>query len=209
MRWRGCDDGLSSDGSDRKVASAPFSFEEAVAVQTRLVVEAINGPITITGVAGADVVTVEGTREARAETEAEAQQGVTELQVEVEALAEEIIVETLQPEEPDPRDFVVNYEISLPPNLAVVEVSMRTLPGIVAEYRRVGDRLRKRYPSAAHFHPAADGVDEDLERAELGFDCMPQGGERSFPDEELGLSMGLRIELAECLREVRGFREDF
>lgn len=52
---------------DRKVASEEFSIEQGVADQTRLVLEAINSTITITGVAGADLVTVEGTREVHAE----------------------------------------------------------------------------------------------------------------------------------------------
>ena len=54
--------------SDRKVVSEEFSFEHEVANQTRLVLEAINGTISIAGVAGADVVTVDGTREVHAET---------------------------------------------------------------------------------------------------------------------------------------------
>lgn len=110
--------------SDRKVASEEFSVERELANQTRLVLEAINGSITITGVAGADVVTVEGTREVQAETVDEAQQGLAEIQVDVEELAEEIVVRTVQPEDDDRRNFVVNYGISLPGNLAVVVTSV-------------------------------------------------------------------------------------
>jgi DUF4097 and DUF4098 domain-containing protein YvlB len=109
--------------SKRKVASAEFSFEQVVANQRRLVLEAINGTITITGVAGADVVTVEGTREVHAETVDEAEQGLPEVQVDVEDFAEEIVVRTIQPQDNQRRNFVVNYEISLPRNLAVLVTS--------------------------------------------------------------------------------------
>jgi len=109
--------------SDRKVVSEEFSFEQEVANQTRLVLEAINGTISIAGVAGADVVTVDGTREVHAETLDEAQQGILEVQVDVEEFAEEIVVRTIQPQDNQRRNFVVNYEISLPRNLAVLVTS--------------------------------------------------------------------------------------
>jgi DUF4097 and DUF4098 domain-containing protein YvlB len=116
----GCGD---ISNSDRKVASEEFSFEQEVASQTRLVLEAINGTISITGVPGADVVMVDGTREVHAETLDEAQQALPELQVDVEKFAEEVVVRTVQPSDNDRRNFVVNYEISLPANLAVVVTS--------------------------------------------------------------------------------------
>ncbi len=109
--------------SDRKVVSEEFSFEQGVANQTRLVLEAINGTISIAGVAGADVITVAGTREVQAETLDEAQQGLPEVQVDVEEFAEEIVVRTIQPQDNQRRNFVVNYEISLPRNLAVLVTS--------------------------------------------------------------------------------------
>jgi DUF4097 and DUF4098 domain-containing protein YvlB len=106
--------------SDRKVVSKEFSFEQEVANQTRLVLEAINGTISIAGVAGADVVTVDGTREVHAETLDEAQQGLPEVQVAVEEFEEEIVVRTIQPQDNERRNFVVNYEINLPRNLSVL-----------------------------------------------------------------------------------------
>lgn len=117
----GCGDTFNSD---RKVASEEFSFEQEVANQTRLVLEAINGIISITGVAGADAVMVDGTREVQAETLDEAQQALPELQVDVEKFAEEVVVRTVQPNDNDRRNFVVNYEISLPANLALVVTSV-------------------------------------------------------------------------------------
>jgi hypothetical protein len=109
--------------SDREVVSEEFSFEQEVANQTRLVLEAINGTISIAGVAGADVVTVDGTREVHAETLDEAQQGLPEVQVAVEEFEEEIVVRTIQPQDNERRNFVVNYEINLPRNLSVVVTS--------------------------------------------------------------------------------------
>lgn len=109
--------------SDRKVVSEEFSFEQEVANQTRLVLEAINGTISIAGVAGADVVTVDGTREVHAETLDEAQQGLPEVQVAVEEFEEEIVVRTIQPQDNERRNFVVNYQINLPRNLSVVVTS--------------------------------------------------------------------------------------
>jgi hypothetical protein len=116
----GCGDVFNSN---RKVASEEFSLERELANQTRLVVEAASGNITITGVAGAEVVTVEGTREVHAETVDEAQQELAELQVDVEESPDEIVVRTIQPEDNERRNFVVNYEIGLPGNLAVVVAS--------------------------------------------------------------------------------------
>ena len=109
--------------SHRKVVAEEFSFEQEVANQTRLVLEATNGTISIAGVAGADVVTVEGTREVHAATVDEAQQALPEVQVNVEEFAEEIVVRTIQPQDNERRNFVVNYEINLPRNLSVLVTS--------------------------------------------------------------------------------------
>ncbi len=117
----GCGDDFNPD---RKVASEDFSVERQLADQTRLVLDATNGTVTITGVAGAEVVTVEGTREVRAKTLDEAQQALPEVQVDIEEFAEEIVVRTVQPPDDDRRNFVVNYEISIPEDLAVVVTSV-------------------------------------------------------------------------------------
>lgn len=112
----GCDDAFNSD---MKIASQEFAFDQEVASQTRLLLVAINGNISLTGLPGVDVVTVDGVRRVEAESVAEAEQGLAELEVLVEVTDEMVVVRTLQPEETSGRNFVVDYEITLPPALEV------------------------------------------------------------------------------------------
>jgi len=114
----GCDDDLFS--SDQEVAQEGFSFDVEVTTQTRLQLNAINGNITITGTSNSDSVFITGVREVRSDTFEDAEANLENLQVDVDVRETVIRVTTIQPEDPDGRTYVVNYEITVPADLLEV-----------------------------------------------------------------------------------------
>lgn len=117
----GCD--INLNGSDDDVSNSdsvveePFSFAVEVQNQTRLELEAINGNIEIVGVSDADSVFIEGVRRVGSESIADAEEHLNKLQVNISDLSSEILVETIQPKESRGRNYVVEYEITLPKDL--------------------------------------------------------------------------------------------
>ncbi len=105
---------------DRVVTDNPFEVLVDVTTQTNLQLEAINGSITVTGEAGRSTVLVAGIREVQADNLEEAEAGLELLDVVVSELQDAIRVRTIQPEEPDGRSYIVNYEITVPDDLVVV-----------------------------------------------------------------------------------------
>ncbi len=113
-----CDDdpldpGDGVDNTD-SVATADFSFTVAVGSQTRVRVEGINGNITVTGVSQAGSFVVRGERRVGSESVQDAAAHLDELQVEVNDMGDELVVQTVQPENTGGRNYVVNYETPAP-----------------------------------------------------------------------------------------------
>jgi microcompartment protein CcmK/EutM len=113
----GCGDVF--DSGNQKIAADAFSTAVEVTAQTRLLLEGRNGNIRVSGVADADSVIVEARLEVRAGTVEEAQAGLEELDVDVEATGSAISVTTIQPLDTEGRTFVVDYEITVPDGLEV------------------------------------------------------------------------------------------
>ena len=113
-----CDDDAldPGDGVDNtdSVATAEFSFTVPVGSQTRVRVEAINGNVTVTGVSQAGSFVVRGERRVGSESVRDAAAHLDELQVEVIDMGDELVVQTVQPENTGGRTYVVNYEITVP-----------------------------------------------------------------------------------------------
>ncbi|UCC49874.1 MAG: DUF4097 family beta strand repeat protein [Gemmatimonadota bacterium] len=112
-----CDD---VSGPAEEVAEEPFSFDLYAADQSRLVLEGINGTITICGASGTDSLFIDGVRQVWAQTLEDAGAHLDDLQVEVEAVAESVVVRTIQPTGTSDRTYVVNYELVIPARLEVL-----------------------------------------------------------------------------------------
>lgn len=102
------------------VARESFSYEVNVAGQTRLRLEGINGEVTITGVEGRASVTVEGERRVESDRPSDAEASLRELEVRIDQLGAEIFVETIQPKDTQGRNFIVDYQISVPKDMEVM-----------------------------------------------------------------------------------------
>lgn len=96
------------------VAEDTFSFTLAVTNQTRFRLEGINGNIQTVGSADGDSVFVSGVKQVGSESLVDAASHLPELQVQITDLGDEFRVETVQPRKTQGRNYVINYEITLP-----------------------------------------------------------------------------------------------
>jgi len=97
-----------------------FSENVPVGGHGRIRLDAVNGEIVITGQPGATSVTVTaelivGSNVSRVDAET----GLTQLAVHVADLSDEIFVQTMQPKNMDGRQYIVNFTITVPSDLAV------------------------------------------------------------------------------------------
>jgi len=102
------------------IVDGSFSENVPVAGHSSIRLEAVNGEITITGLPGATSVFV--TAELQVGSNAslqDAETGLTQLGVLVADGTDEIFVQTLQPKNLEGRQYVVNYNITVPSHLAV------------------------------------------------------------------------------------------
>jgi hypothetical protein len=133
-----CDDGNSDFGgvtfptfpfrTTAFEATAPFSFEVEVGNRSLLRLQGINDQMTITGISGTHSVMITGIKHVGSESIQDAEEHLGELQVNVQSLANEVLVETIHAEDPEGRNYVVEYTITLPKNL---EVQVANANGIV------------------------------------------------------------------------------
>jgi hypothetical protein len=97
------------------VARESFSFQVNVP-RNRLRLDAVNGDITITGNHGAGGMTVAGERRVESESQADADEKLRQLEVQVLEMADEVLVETSQPDNTGGRNYVVDYIVTVPTN---------------------------------------------------------------------------------------------
>lgn len=95
-------------------AVEPFSFVVPIGNHTQFSLIGINGEINISGVAGANSVTVTGIKRVLSESTEDAEAHLQELIVNVQDLANEVRVETTQPADTGGRIYIVNYTVTLP-----------------------------------------------------------------------------------------------
>jgi hypothetical protein len=99
---------------------ASFSYEVAVALHARIRLAGINGAVEIRGSAGATSVKISGKRRVgSSKSLADAEQHLDDLEVRVDDLTDEVLIETVQPQHSEGRQYVVDYTITLPENLDV------------------------------------------------------------------------------------------
>ena len=101
-------------------AEADFSRDVQVAAHVRLQLQTINGDITITGQPDATSVRVTAVlRVGSNVSQNDAEEGLDQLDVVVTDQAEEILIQTQQPQASQGRQYIVNYTITLPSDLEV------------------------------------------------------------------------------------------
>lgn len=122
---QGCDDHPSVGPADSEVtAEKTFSYSISASGYSSFRLAAVNGTIIISQVPGNDAVTVKATERVESKTYEDAVTHLDNLQVEVVDGAEEVFVRTLQPDRSDGRNYVVDYTITLPPNMNLALVGV-------------------------------------------------------------------------------------
>jgi hypothetical protein len=101
-------------GDNRYSQEASFSEEAQISQKDGLRLEGITGTITITGSAAATNLQVAGVRRVEAGSRRDAETQLELLQVEISENDDEVVIRTLQPDDTDGRNFIVDYDIILP-----------------------------------------------------------------------------------------------
>lgn len=98
------------------------TISEVVTVEDhiRIVLDTVNGEIKISGQPDAGSVIVTADLQVGSESFEDAQEGLDQLEVNVTDRSSEVFVETLHPRNTQGRQFVVDYDITVPIDLAVV-----------------------------------------------------------------------------------------
>lgn len=117
-----CEDNgpFGSDGNNDFDASESFSFERDATGKAQFRLEGINGTITVTGVSTGQTVTVRGEKRVEASSQSSANAGLERLDVEVTETATAVVARTIQPTVSDGRNYIVDYQITVPEKLAIL-----------------------------------------------------------------------------------------
>ncbi len=116
--------------SDNKFsAQKEFSYAIDLADQSELLLNGINGTITITEDSTMNTVKITGERIVKSTTQEDANTRLNELKVEIEELTGEIRVSTIQPDRSEGRNYIINYDITLPKN---IDVNIQNVNGSVS-----------------------------------------------------------------------------
>ena len=100
-------------------ASENFVFNASVNNQNTLRLQTINGQIEIHGIDSSSEVKVTGKREVKSDSYADAKEHLDYLQVDFQDNAENISILTIQPNESNGRNYIVDYYIEIPSNWMV------------------------------------------------------------------------------------------
>ncbi len=100
-------------------AEETFSLQADATGRTRFRLTSINGTVLVLGATNTQTVLIEGTRRVEAGSQSDAEDDLVNLQVEVSQTADEVSVRTVQPQDTQNRNFIVDYQITLPSGLSV------------------------------------------------------------------------------------------
>ena len=114
-----CSDNGTGPGSNRFEATEQFSSAVDASELSMLAVEGANGDIVVTGVNESDSVRIEAEKIVRSESTADAEEHMLLLHVDVTISGSTVTVKTSQPKSTGGRDYIVNYEITVPRDFAV------------------------------------------------------------------------------------------
>ncbi|MGD8868013.1 MAG: DUF4097 family beta strand repeat-containing protein [Gemmatimonadales bacterium] len=120
MPLAGCSEDLT--GSGEFEAQEPFSIAVEVTTQLAVVLNGVNGEIEFAGVTGFDSVRIEGVRRVFSSSAADAEAHLPDIEVVTDLRAGEVGIETEQPSSSNGRNYVVDYQITMPAELmALIE----------------------------------------------------------------------------------------
>jgi hypothetical protein len=112
---------LSNDDSLQTVeVFEPFQEVVAVGSQQSIAIEGINGSIRVRGVTGTDQVVIDAVRRVRSDTRPDAEDHIDRLNVFVWRHSDQILVQTVQPDQAYQRTYEVDYTVSVPQQMVVV-----------------------------------------------------------------------------------------
>jgi len=98
-------------------AEDSFSYEIDVMDHSAISLEAINGTIYFTGKSGTNSVKISGVKQVQSESTRDAIDHLEELTVDVQDHTNGILVRTMQPNQSEGRNYIVNYTITLPQDM--------------------------------------------------------------------------------------------
>lgn len=172
------------------VASRDFFDSVPVTGQGMLQLEAVNGRVAITGQPGETSVTVKAALHAGSNASlADAGEALSRLEVLVTGRADAIVVQTLQPEGMDGRQYLVDYTITVPSHLAV---SMSQVNGHLTAMDVGGTLLVKLTNGDVHLWGNLGAANVSVVHGSVeGTVTLPSGGEiKAFT---LGGDIDLRV----------------
>jgi DUF4097 and DUF4098 domain-containing protein YvlB len=120
------DDLVSSDNSHNNVSNTNFTAEDSffykidVINHSGLNLTGINGTIVVTEKSGVNSAIIKGVRQVDSESIRDAKDHLEQLIVDVQDMEDEILVRTLQPQNSEGRNYIVNYTITLPQNMDIM-----------------------------------------------------------------------------------------
>jgi hypothetical protein len=102
-----------------------FLFDVHITTQSLFQLEGVSGTIVVTGESGANAIRITGTKRVTSTSLADAEKRLQGLEVDIQTLDSKVRVMTVQPEDTEGRNYVVDYTITIPRNLelSVVNVS--------------------------------------------------------------------------------------
>lgn len=99
------------------IATEAFAFSVDATTHTEFRLEGVNGLISVTADPNATAVAVSGERRVGSSSTADARSHLSNLRVVVDESGSAIVVRTEQPQNPRGRNYVVDYEVTMPSGL--------------------------------------------------------------------------------------------
>jgi hypothetical protein len=100
-------------------AEEPFSFNIGLETRTLFVLQGISGSVEVTGDPAATLISVSGVRRVESDSEEDAAAHLPLLEVVADSSVTDASVRTVQPVHAEGRNYIVNYSVTLPQDLAL------------------------------------------------------------------------------------------
>lgn len=104
---------------DNFEAQESLLFNVEVKDQTQLRLEGINGDVFVSGVAGANAISIKCVKKVYSESYADAKAQLSHLDVKVDDLTDKVFVKSMFPKNSKGRNYLIDYSISMPQNMRV------------------------------------------------------------------------------------------
>jgi putative adhesin len=126
----GCtDDSFFNVDNNDYSAEESFLIEQLVGSLIELELRGINGEIEIAGVPDLETVTITGTRKVESDSQEDADEHLEDLSVRVRTIGNKLLVETIQPEDNQGRNYTIDYTIEIPQDF---ELEIQNVNGTVS-----------------------------------------------------------------------------